>query len=315
MAVFTKVNDKEIQSILDDYGLKLLGRLPSEFGKSNTNIVIDTDQGKYVLTLVEDRPMEVVERTAKALLWLREHHISSTPVIHTSQGNLVSSFREKSVLIKHFVEGDILQKLDDKGAFSIGNYLAHLHTVAVPPWLKNKHFYREKVFEELSQKGIDNPFENWLRTRLEALSDDLPNGLPEGLVHGDMFLDNILFANGDVKAILDFEEICRDVFILDLGMAIVGCCFPEGKLDEDLASSLVRGYSSRRHLSEKERDGLFAYVHFGIIKTSSWRYWKYRVILDDDTGSGLYWEMARQSDHLNTIGKDQFYNMVFTKIR
>jgi len=111
--------------------------------------------------------------------------------------------------------------------------------------------------------------------------------LPRGIIHGDLFPDNALFSVendqrlGVVKAIVDWEEVCLGEFVLDLGMTICGCCFPnkeENKLDMKLSQALLDGYQKvMTSFSQKENQLLLEMVEFSCISIAFWRFRQFVV--------------------------------------
>ena len=120
----------------------------------------------------------------------------------------------------------------------------------------------------------------------------MPPGLPTGLIHGDLFCDNVLFEGEKFKAILDFEDACHYYKAFDVGMAIVGVCRKAASIDPGKADAFVSGYQEVRALEEAERANLQAFIECAAILTSVWRYWKYHIDAPDIEESTRYTEMV-----------------------
>ncbi|MFQ3207164.1 MAG: homoserine kinase type II [Glaciecola sp.] len=86
------------------------------------------------------------------------------------------------------------------------------------------------------------------------MESNLSDSLPRGLIHGDLFNDNLVFENGKFKAIIDFEEACFYYSVFELGMAIVGTCFSNTSIDFNKVTALVDGYQQIRPLEPIEKD-------------------------------------------------------------
>jgi homoserine kinase type II len=106
------------------------------------------------------------------------------------------------------------------------------------------------------------------------LSNHPDSALPKGLIHADIFADNLIFQNGNLVAIIDYEEACIFPLIYDLAMALVGCCRIDNKLSIDLANSLFEGYVKHRDLQLAEVEALPYFVKYAASSTAAWRYWK-----------------------------------------
>ena len=161
------------------------------------------------------------------------------------------------------------------------------------------------------EKGINLEYEDWLAQRYKILKQKIPSGLPRGLIHGDVFYDNVLFDGKTFKALIDFEEACHYYKVFDLGMAVVGVCTEDLQVRLTKVRSLVDGYQNIRVLEEKEKESLQLFVEYAAIATSSWRFWKYNIDTPIAEKSDNHYEMANIAKEVRRIPKVKFMNTVF----
>jgi homoserine kinase type II len=159
----------------------------------------------------------------------------------------------------------------------IGTSMAKLHQISAPDFLPKLHPYGVQIFSTVIDKGIDKRYESWLSEQTQFLIDKLPKNLPKGLIHGDVFFDNVLFEDGKIKAIIDFEEACQYYLNFDLGMGILGLCRTNGKIDLTKVNALITGYEQIRLLEPLEKELLPLFIKYAAIATSWWRFWKYNI--------------------------------------
>jgi len=149
---------------------------------------------------------------------------------------------------------------------------------------------KNTVFEE-------HPFVLDLQSRIENLRVLLSTGeYPRGMIHADMFPDNALFLDetDDLTGIIDFEEVCEGPYILDVGMAICGCCYTkENILSPPLLHSLLSSYESVRGFSSIEQASLSKFVQYACLSISFWRFrqFQYRYPNSSEADRNKYKEM------------------------
>jgi len=135
--------------------------------------------------------------------------------------------------------------------------------------------------------------------------------LPRGVVHCDVFLDNLILDRDGVLHLIDWEEVARDAFLLDIARAIIGCCRVEQRMDLTLAGALVRGYQRGRVLSGVEREVLHRVsVHAGLLSTF-WRYEQLTLSRPEQGRVEMYRELMGPTMGLMALGQPGFDRAVF----
>lgn len=193
----------------------------------------------------------------------------------------------------------------------IGGALARLHQIPSPEYLRTQHPYGLEVFPTFIGLNIDADFDAWLSKRLAYLKEHTHTNLPRTLIHGDLFYDNVLFYNGKLKAMIDFEEVCNYYKVFDLGMAFLGICTVDGKLNLEHAHAILSGYLDIGNLGETERNTLQLMTETAAVATACWRFWKYNLHDPTPERAQTHWEMAGIADHVRAISEDEFMTGVF----
>ncbi len=311
MAYYTKLSEEEIQELAGRYELKISSYEPIEQGLGNSNYLLTTNHGKYVLTVFEIETRRVVDMS-KILLLLEKHEYPAPRSKKMANGEALTKYHEKSVMVKPYITGYVETEIDDEKARQVGLALAKLHEIPAPGYLSDKHPYVELTYPKFMKQEIDRKYKNWVVQRYRHIIEKLPSQLPVGLAHGDIFYDNVLFEDENFKAILDFEDVCRIFKIYDLGMAVVGVCTECTNINIKKARALVNGYQEIRLLEEIEKDSLQLCIEWAAILTSTWRFCKFKIDMPDADKSDKYLQMVNIAKNVSAIPKEEFRLAVFS---
>jgi len=191
MAQYTKLSEDEIQEIAGRYELQIFSYEPIEQGAGNSNYLLNTNHGKYILTVFEIDPIRAAHMI-KILLLLEKHEYPAPRLIKMANGEVLTKYHEKSVLVKPYITGYVAAELDDEKAKQVGLALAKLHEIPAPDYLPDKHSYLENAYPTFMEQEIDRNYRTWVGQRIRYIIEKLPSQLPVGLVHGDIFYDNVL---------------------------------------------------------------------------------------------------------------------------
>ena len=280
-------------------------------GSTNSSYEIETQRGRFVLTLFEERTPDRVIELGQLLLLLEQQRFPTTRLVRPNDGGIATRYQGKPIMLKVYVAGQVCEKLDRSMLHQVGTAMAKLHQVPVPDFLTNRWPYGSQEFAVIQSQNIDTKYTRWITRRLPYLEKQRPQGLPGGLVHGDVFYDNVLFENKKLAAIIDFEDaLCHDM-VFDLGMGIVGLCRDETKVVLEKAQALVQGYQQIRKLQERERNALQWYVEYAATTTSCWRFWKNHIAEPDATKFDKHWPMVHTAEELRGISESIFLSTIF----
>lgn len=311
MAVYTQLTISELRKILALYAIQLVNFRPIEGGNSNSNYYIQAKEGAYMLTIAETQNLTQVLIIAKLLRWLNKHQFFTTKVVPTIDGVLVTQFGEKPIFVKEWIEGKVLERFSELQLMQIGKEMARLHQIPPPNDLPKISPFGYQMFDTAIGKGIDVAFEDWLEERQQFLIQYLPHHLPQGLIHGDVFFDNVLFEDGELKAIIDFEEACHYYFVFGIAMGILGTCRTGEVIHLYQAKALVQGYETLRSLSFSEKAALQLFVEYTAIALAWWRYWKYNIQSPWPERKDKYLEMVRIAKAVRAVDKEVFLEGMF----
>ena len=311
MTQYIELKENDISGILRKYNLRQIGYDSIEEGAGNTTYIVRTKQDQYVLTIFEIDHFRVANM-GSLLCLLEKCGFPTTRVQKLMNGDVTTSFQGKPVLLKPYIAGQVIENLDGNMVSQVGMAMANLHEIPSPDYLPKQHPYGLETFRRIMRKGIDLEYENWLAERYDFLVQTIPFGLPRGMIHGDVFYDNVLFDGERFKAIIDFEEVCLYYKVFDLGMGVLGLCREGLRIELPKVQSLIKGYQQIRELEDKEKEVLQLFVEYAAIATSSWRFWKYNIDTPITSLSEKHWEMVKISKAARTIPKGEFMTAVFS---
>jgi homoserine kinase type II len=270
MAVYTDITDEELAGLLADFDLgNALSLKGVAEGVENSNFLLETETGRYFLTVYERRvdPKDL-PFFLELLRWIAEHGFPSATPIPDREGRLLKTVRGKPCAIVSFLSGLAVRRPSAAHCREAGAGLARLHLAAEGFPLKRANDLGQAawapMFAGLGQAAEDlKPgLAKTISSDLERLASRWPRDLPEGVIHADFFPDNVFFANGKFAGAIDFYFACVDAYAYDVAVALNAWCFePDGSFNITSARQLVAGYESHRKLSDLERSALPVLAH------------------------------------------------------
>ena len=312
MAQLTVLTSRQVEHILERYNLgRLVSSAPLDGGLANSSLKIETECGRYVLSVCDEKGMDEISRLCSLLHYLEQYDFPTTRVIATRQGEHYLDYQGKPLYIKHFIDGGVVRKLGRRQLFEVGAALAGLHEIPPYPGLPERFSYGIECFDELKGRASAESYYKWLSTCGKRVEEARTAALPKGFVHGDLFFDNMVFADGSLAALLDFEEACHYFRIFDLGMTAVGCCAPEGILSLEMTAALIAGYQGIRKLEDDERRLLQLHIEYGAAATSFWRYRQYNIRNPDPAMKNHYRALMEIAIQVRAIDANLFVDRVF----
>ncbi len=261
MAVYTEVSAEEIESFVAEYGLgEVLSFKGIAEGVENSNYLLQTDQGSFILTLYEKR-VDVAD--LPFFLGLMEHlakrGISCPVPLHGRDGKALRRLCGRPAALISFLEGLWPRRVHTFHCAALGGALARMHlagadfelrrenALSVTGWRPLLDSCRDRADEVLP--GLAEALEKEL-TQLEAA---WPSDLPAGVIHADLFPDNVFFRGERLTGLIDFYFACNDFFAYDLAICLNAWCFEQdNSFNVTKARMLLQSYRRERPFSEAE---------------------------------------------------------------
>ena len=322
MATYTQLNKQDIQSLAHNYDLRVIKFLPIDGGSGNSSYILKTEKSSYVLTVCDDKKIDEVFKMGQLLLLLETHNIPCNRLILPVNSEILTTFTTadgvKPVMLKNYIEGQVIKQLDETMLFEVGRQAAQLNQISPPDYLPTNHSYGRQFFSRAIGLNIDVKYESWLSEEIDYLEQNISENLPRGLIHGDLFYDNLLFdpsssMPGGFKAIIDFEDACHYHLIFELGMGILGTCINDLTVNLDKARSLVNGYEKIRPLIKIEKESLQLFVRYAAVATSYWRFNKYNIEEPSQHKANHHLQMMNIAKSVSEIPKTHFFHTIFSR--
>jgi len=270
MAVYTDITDEELAGLLADFDLGApLSLKGVAEGVENSNFLLETEGGRYFLTVYERRVRAGdLPFFLELLRWIAERGFPSATPIPDRQGRLLKTVRDKPCAIVSFLSGLAVRRPTAAHCREAGEGLARLHLAAQGFPLARANDLGQAAWTPMFEglKGAAEALKPGLTATissdLELLAERWPKGLPQGVIHADFFPDNVFFAQGKFAGAIDFYFACVDALAYDIAVALNAWCFEaDGSFNVTSARQLVAGYESRRPLSDLERSALPVLAH------------------------------------------------------
>jgi len=268
MAVYTKLSKNQLSDFFSKYNLgKLLKYKEIKEGIENTNYFIEVEKGKYILTLYEKR---VEEEDLPFFIGLMknlfdQNFLSPKPIINKN-GNYISEILNKKAAVVSFLEGSAKKNLSPEDCYNVGLNTAKMHMITKNLTSKRENKLSVKSWRKIYNKvkndcsKIHPKLTNVIESNLAEIENNWPKNIPSGIIHADLFPDNIFFKNNQISGIIDYYFSCNDFYAFEIAICLNALCF-EGK-NENLsfnvtkAKKFIDGYSSLRKLNEEEKKSL-----------------------------------------------------------
>jgi homoserine kinase type II len=261
MAVYSDVSFEDLRVFLQAYdvGTPLSFKGIAE-GVENSNFYLQTDRGAFILTLYEKR---VHEADLPFFLGLMEHlasrGIACPQPVRRNDGANWGTLSGRPVALLTYLNGLSLRTPGPEHCAAAGAALAALHEAGFEFEMYRPNALDLDGWRELSRAVVHraDTVQSGLRALIESTLDELdtqwPHPLPSGIIHADLFPDNVLFMDGHISGLIDFYFACNDAFAYDLAVLINAWCFDaDGAFDVAKGSALLAGYRKHRDLSAAE---------------------------------------------------------------
>ena len=229
--------------------------------------------------------------------WIAKHGVSTPAPLKLKNGESMIVVDGFAWILIPFIDAPWISK-DTASLKSLGLAIAGLHAVPNAGHFGTFYSMGIDIWPELLERAESedkwSPFLRMLEDEIIKIDGNIPLNLPKGVIHGDLFQDNILGHPGEVLAILDFEDICYNILAIDLVVAFIGCCWIDEKPVKELWFSLLSGYESVRPLTPEERAALPELYRYASLSIAAWRYRKFVLDEEDSEHAGRYLLMMKR---------------------
>jgi homoserine kinase type II len=270
VAVYTDFSDEEFAAFMEGYDLGAVLSLKGiAEGVENSNYLLVTETGQFILTLYEKR---VDPADLPFFLGLMEHlsarGITCPLPVHDRNGEALGRLANRPAAIVTFLQGMWVRRPHARHCAAVGAAQARLHLAGEGFALKRPNALSvagwRPLFEMCDGRADEvlNGLGGEIARDLDFLEANWPRDLPEGVIHADLFPDNVFFLRDELSGIIDFYFACNDMLVYDLAITLNACCFEiDMSLNVTNARALLAAYSAVRPLSAAEINALPILAH------------------------------------------------------
>jgi homoserine kinase type II len=265
MAVYTEVTDEELQDFIGTYDVgRLLSFKGIAEGVENSNFLVHTDKASYILTLYEKRVNpDDLPYFLNLLQHLAGKGLSCPTPVPSKNGQLLGTLAGRPAALVTFLEGMWVKRPRVEHCAGLGRAMAELHldgqdydgfrtnALNVAGW--------RPLFEQCGDRSdsVHPGLGEEIARELDHLEANWPSDLPHGVIHADLFPDNVFFLGNELSGLIDFYFACNDAFAYDIAICLNAWCFETDlSFNVTKARALLKGYTSVRPLDTNEYDAL-----------------------------------------------------------
>ena len=265
MAVYTEVSDEDLRAFLGQYDLGEVTAFKGiAEGVENSNYLLHTTRGSFILTLYEKRVRRQDLPYFVGLMEHLAHHGVDCPVpIRGRDDGALRELCGRPAAIVTFLDGLWPRRARPEHCRLLGEAMARMHLagasfemrrgndLSMPGW--------RPLFEGCAARAdeVGDGLAEALDRELGVLAEAWPQELPSGVIHADLFPDNVFFLGGKLSGIIDFYFACNDFFAYDLAICLNAWCFePDNSFNVTKARLLLQAYRKVRPFSQSELEAL-----------------------------------------------------------
>ncbi len=283
MSVFTQVGGDQLEEFLCAYDVgELQDYRGISAGIENTNYFVDTDQGRFVLTLFEHQTGAELRFPISLMELLADAGVPTARPIRGRDGDALRQLAGKPTALVTRLSGKAVESPSVTHCGVLGSALADLHLAGQQQSIEQSNLRGAEWFKQTARKVksflsgeqaslLDQEMsfqQGWLDQHPEALE-----ALPTGVIHADLFRDNALWDGEQLVGIIDLYAACHDHLLYDLAICVNDWCIDEGgEIDDQRARAMIGAYASKRALTENEKQSWSA-----VLRRAALRFWLSRL--------------------------------------
>ncbi|CVI56086.1 homoserine kinase [Agrobacterium leguminum] len=265
MAVYTDITEDDLRNFLTQYDVGSLTSYKGiAEGVENSNFLLHTTKDPLILTLYEKR---VEKNDLPFFLGLMQHLAAkglSCPLpLPRKDGELLGELSGRPAALISFLEGMWLRKPEAKHCREVGKALAAMHLAGEGFEIKRPNALSVEGWKVLWDKSearadeVEKGLKDEIRPEIDYLAAHWPKDLPAGVIHADLFQDNVFFLGDELSGLIDFYFACNDLLAYDVSICLNAWCFEkDGAYNVTKGKALLEGYQSVRPLSAAELEAL-----------------------------------------------------------
>jgi len=265
MAVYTDVSDEELEAFIESYDIGALTSFKGiAEGVENSNYLLHTEAGPFILTLYEKR---VQPKDLPYFLALMEHlaarGISCPLPVRDREGRTLKELAGRPAALISFLEGLWVRRPGIEHCAGLGQALARFHLAGLDFPMHRENDLSLPGWRALSDDVRDNAdgvipgLKDVIAQELAYLQANWTSDLPMGVIHADLFPDNVFFLDDKVSGLIDFYFACNDMLAYDVAVCLNAWCFePDASFNVTKARAMLQAYEAERTLTEAELAGL-----------------------------------------------------------
>lgn len=265
MAVYTDIAAEELAQFLTSYDIgDLLAYKGIAEGVENSNFLVHTSKGNFILTLYEKR---VAAKDLPFFLGLMEHlagrGITCPQPVKNRNGDMLGTVAGRPAAIITFLDGMWIRRPSPTHCAALGTALANLHLAGLDFPLRRANALSVNGWRQLYEhcgaraNEVQPNLKSFLAKELDELERIWPRSLPEGVIHADLFPDNVFFLGERLSGLIDFYFACTDALAYDVAICLNAWCFEaDHSYNATKGKSLLAAYAAVRPLSAAERQAL-----------------------------------------------------------
>ena len=308
MSVYTTIESDELEDFLTNYSVGKLAEYKGiSDGIENTNYFVDTQNGdnkRYVLTIFEHHTFEEMQYYLNLMHHLADHQVPSANPVADNEGHYLRMLKDKPIALVERLAGGSIRETTVSHCEQIGTAMGKMHAAGL----------------SFDAKQTNPRGPAWCTHTAETLQDKLPEAelqllneeisfqksirnieLPRGVIHADLFRDNVLWDADQLSGFIDFYYACDDALLYDLAVTVNDwCCLDDYSLDQDKVSALLKAYHQHRPLQSIEQEYWPAMLRAGAL-----RFWLSRLYDK---------HFPRPGELVHTKNPDEFKNILSDRV-
>jgi len=267
MAVYTKISNKDIRLINSKFDIDEIKSFQGiKKGIENTNYLLKTKKEKFILTIFEKRVSNrEIPFFMKLMDSLNQSKISCPKPLKDKNENYLIKIKNKTACVVSFLKGKDKQILNINNCYQVGKIISQMHSITKKLKFSRKNSMGIKnlnpLLKSIKFKSKKNSnLEKFLIQNLSYIKKNWPSKLPSGIIHGDLFIDNIFFNKDKLSGVIDFYFAANDFFMYEIAICINALCFDKKrnkfKINKQKIKNLIKGYESVRKITIREKKSL-----------------------------------------------------------